>query len=139
MYVCVSISVYIDTISSPHLQFLSDTVRFILVSLSVILTPFPFITLFVFSMFTYLINPPYVTEVASLPSLPHAAAFFGTLRPGLPMRATHLAHLGSDNVLCCTLSPTPIVATPNGLGPNCSGRERNVFTIFFSYSPYYIP
>ena len=63
-----------------YLPFLSSTSRFVLLSLSIVLTPFPFVLTLTFNI-TYLIRLLYVTKVTFLLSCPHAAALLHTQAP----------------------------------------------------------
>ena len=63
-----------------YLPFLSSTSRFVLLSLSIVLTPFPFVLTLTLNI-TYLIRLLYVTKVTFLLSCPHAAALLHTQAP----------------------------------------------------------
>ena len=113
-----------------YLPFLSSTSRFVLLSLSIVLTPFPFVLAVMFNIFTYLIRPLYVTKVTFLLSSPHSAALLHTQAPtslpGHPPLPLALRH----SVLLCPSS------TPSG--PHLMAKdwivleeEENFFYCFF--------
>lgn len=95
-----SVSICIETEKFIcYLPFLSNISRFVLLSLSIVLTPFPFVLTVRFNILTYLIRLLYVTKVTLLLSSPHAAALLPAQAPA-SLPGPHLSRLVSDILFC---------------------------------------